>query len=161
MCLAQGHNAVTLVRLKPAAPRSRVKLSTTESWSSLRYCIVNHMKNEVVRMMIGTIYRWPLKYSVYKLYKDMQATKPLMQSCAYHNACTRTIRRRLAHWPKFKVSYLAYRQALYFLWVVYANKCIMLCHNARKYVTRPSFKEQVKYGTFACGKLIQNEHQRH
>ena len=30
MCLAQGHKAVTLVRLKPAAPRSRVKHSTTE-----------------------------------------------------------------------------------------------------------------------------------
>ena len=30
MCLAQGHNAVTPVRLKPAAPRSPVKHSTTE-----------------------------------------------------------------------------------------------------------------------------------
>ena len=30
MCPAQGHNAVTPVRLKPAAPRSRVKHSTTE-----------------------------------------------------------------------------------------------------------------------------------
>ena len=30
MCLAQGHNAVTPVRLEPAAPRSRVKHSTTE-----------------------------------------------------------------------------------------------------------------------------------
>ena len=29
MCLAQGHNAVALVRLKPAASRSRVKYSTT------------------------------------------------------------------------------------------------------------------------------------
>ena len=28
--LAQGHNAVTLVRLEPAAPRSRVENSTTE-----------------------------------------------------------------------------------------------------------------------------------
>ena len=28
--LAQGHNAVTPVRLEPAAPRSRVKHSTTE-----------------------------------------------------------------------------------------------------------------------------------
>ena len=86
MCLAQGHNAVTLVRLKPAAPRSQVKYSTTELRSSLRYCIEDQMKNEVVWLMIGTIYRWPLKYSVYKLYTDMQATKPLMQSCAYQNA---------------------------------------------------------------------------
>ena len=30
MCLAQGHNIVTTVRLKPAVPRSRVKHSTTE-----------------------------------------------------------------------------------------------------------------------------------
>ena len=30
MCLAQGHNAVTPVRLEPAASRSRVKYSTTE-----------------------------------------------------------------------------------------------------------------------------------
>ena len=30
MCLTKGHNAVTLVRLEPAAPRSRVKHSTTE-----------------------------------------------------------------------------------------------------------------------------------
>ena len=30
MCLTQWHNIVTLVRLKPAAPRSRVKHSTTE-----------------------------------------------------------------------------------------------------------------------------------
>ena len=30
MCLAQGHNIVTQVRLEPAAPRSRVKCSTTE-----------------------------------------------------------------------------------------------------------------------------------
>ena len=30
MCLAQGHNTVTRVRLEPAAPWSRVKHSTTE-----------------------------------------------------------------------------------------------------------------------------------
>ena len=30
MCLAQGHNAVMPVRLKPEAPWSRVKHSTTE-----------------------------------------------------------------------------------------------------------------------------------
>ena len=29
-CLAEGHNAVTPMRLEPAAPRSRVKHSTTE-----------------------------------------------------------------------------------------------------------------------------------
>ena len=35
MYLAQGHNAVTLVRLEPAAPRSQVKHSTTEPLPSL------------------------------------------------------------------------------------------------------------------------------
>ena len=31
MCLAQGHNAMTSVRLEPAASRSRVKHSTSEA----------------------------------------------------------------------------------------------------------------------------------
>ena len=35
MCLAQGHNTVTPVRLEPAAPRSRVKHFTTEPLRSL------------------------------------------------------------------------------------------------------------------------------
>ena len=30
MCLAQGHNAMTPVRLEPGTPRSSVKHSTTE-----------------------------------------------------------------------------------------------------------------------------------
>ena len=30
MCIAQGHNAVTPVRLEPPTPRSRVKQSSTE-----------------------------------------------------------------------------------------------------------------------------------
>ena len=34
MCLAQGHNAVTPVRLEPTASRSRVKHSTTETLRS-------------------------------------------------------------------------------------------------------------------------------
>ena len=47
--LAQGHNAVMLVRLKPSAPQSRVKHSTTEplheglqkSTDSLKACFEN------------------------------------------------------------------------------------------------------------------------
>ena len=35
MCLAQGHNAVTPVRLKPVAPRSLVRHFTTEPLRSL------------------------------------------------------------------------------------------------------------------------------
>ena len=37
MCLAQGHNAVTPVRLEPVAPRSRVKHSTTEPLRSVSW----------------------------------------------------------------------------------------------------------------------------
>ena len=37
ICLAQGHSAVTLVRLQPTAPRSRVKHSTTEPLRSLYF----------------------------------------------------------------------------------------------------------------------------
>ena len=41
MCLAHGHNAVTLVRLQPAAPRSPVKHSTTEPLLSLAIvCVI-------------------------------------------------------------------------------------------------------------------------
>ena len=54
------------------------------------------MKDEVVWLMIGTIYRWPLKYSVYKLYMDMGAAKQLMQSCAYHSACIQTISKEIS-----------------------------------------------------------------
>ena len=35
MCLAQGHNTVTPVKLEPVAPRSRVKHSITEPLFSL------------------------------------------------------------------------------------------------------------------------------
>ena len=35
MCLAQGHNTVTPVRLESVAPRSRVEHSTTEQLCSL------------------------------------------------------------------------------------------------------------------------------
>ena len=37
MCLAQGHNAMTTMRLESAALRSRVKHSTTEPLPSLAY----------------------------------------------------------------------------------------------------------------------------
>ena len=40
---AQGHNAVTPVRLEPAAPRSRVKHSTTEPLRSLVRAVANRL----------------------------------------------------------------------------------------------------------------------
>ena len=39
--MLKDHNAVTPVRLKPAAPRSRVKLSTTEPLHSLVVVLVS------------------------------------------------------------------------------------------------------------------------
>ena len=41
MCLAQGHNAVMLVRLEPAAVWSQVKHSTTEPLPSLQTCLLH------------------------------------------------------------------------------------------------------------------------
>ena len=41
MLLAQGHNAMTPVRLEPAAPRSRVKHSTTEQLRSDDEVLIN------------------------------------------------------------------------------------------------------------------------
>ena len=43
MCLAQGHNAVTPVKLKSAAPPFRVKHSTTEPLGSLDVACVGMM----------------------------------------------------------------------------------------------------------------------
>ena len=40
MCLAQGHNTVTLVRLEPAAPQSQIKHSTTEPLLSLKNIVI-------------------------------------------------------------------------------------------------------------------------
>ena len=44
MSLAQGHNAVTPERLDPAAPRSRVKRSTTEQLCSLFHEAIDFYK---------------------------------------------------------------------------------------------------------------------
>ena len=41
MCLAQGHNAVMLLKLESAAPQSRVKHSTTEPLRSPNFCREN------------------------------------------------------------------------------------------------------------------------
>ena len=43
MCLAQGHNASTPVRLELTAPRSRVKHSTTEPLRSLCLCFKGYI----------------------------------------------------------------------------------------------------------------------
>ena len=45
MCLAQGHNAVTPVRLEPAALRSRVKHSTTEPLRSHSHIEMSNRKS--------------------------------------------------------------------------------------------------------------------
>ena len=43
MCLAQGHNAVTPVRLEPAASRSPVKHSSTEQLRSYLFILIFHI----------------------------------------------------------------------------------------------------------------------
>ena len=43
MCLAEGHNAVTPVRLESATPLSRVKHSTTERLRSRIYCCLRSL----------------------------------------------------------------------------------------------------------------------
>ena len=50
MCHAQGHNAVTPVRLEPAASQSQVKLSTTEP---LRYHISDFVFIMLVNFMLS------------------------------------------------------------------------------------------------------------
>ena len=50
MCLAQGHNAVMLVRLKPATHRSQVKHSTTEPLPltpSMLFFVGNQVNNNL------------------------------------------------------------------------------------------------------------------
>ena len=65
ICLAQGHKAVTTMRLEPAIPRFRVKHSATEPLHSLLkfsvlevyindLYIVNHMNGMRVLMFYGT-----------------------------------------------------------------------------------------------------------
>ena len=49
MCLAQGHNTVMLVRLKPAAPRPRVKHCTTEPLCSLQSKITDEKADSICR----------------------------------------------------------------------------------------------------------------
>ena len=51
MCLAQGHNVVTPMRLKPGGPRSRVKHSTTEPLCSQEQ--VNGFLLNRMYMMLG------------------------------------------------------------------------------------------------------------
>ena len=41
MCLGQGHNAVTLVRLEPVTPWSRINHSTTEPLRPI-HCLHTH-----------------------------------------------------------------------------------------------------------------------
>ena len=62
MRLAQGHNAVTLVRLEEVAPRSRIKHSTTEPLRSLRQVLLYYLchlfllSSESSELLIDRIY---------------------------------------------------------------------------------------------------------
>ena len=65
MCLAQGHNAVTPVRLEPAALQSRVKHSTTEPLRSLDWgCVLQRWHHELVVLFGWTTATAPGSQSV-------------------------------------------------------------------------------------------------
>ena len=78
MCLAQGHNAVTPVRLEPSAPRSRVKHSTTEPLRSLVYDM-HLQENTLNYLKIGakvtqTVAQYPPYHVIYASAKLEVAT---------------------------------------------------------------------------------------
>ena len=51
MSLPKDHNAVTLVRLEPAAPQSRGKHSTTEPLRSLNNFVVTHRNCHICELI--------------------------------------------------------------------------------------------------------------
>ena len=57
VCLAQGHNAVTSVRLEPATPQSRVKHSTTEPLRSPPLILFYHLMLHIMVEVHGWIQR--------------------------------------------------------------------------------------------------------
>ena len=78
MRLAQGHNTVMPVRLKPTAPRSRVKHSTTEPGillPSMRWLIVykKHMSKHMVKKLLK-----------FYLYLDRTLVKGAHQKNIFH-----------------------------------------------------------------------------
>ena len=73
MCLAQGHNAVTPVRLEPAALRSRVKHSTTEPLRSLSW----HMPQQNSISSAAAI----LRHSSLKMFSYNPLLHRLLRSC--------------------------------------------------------------------------------
>ena len=66
MRLAQGHNAVTLVRLEPATPRSPVKHSTTKPLHSSATCF----GWEIWKIIMNCPLLWKFSRGLIKLYVD-------------------------------------------------------------------------------------------
>ena len=62
MCLAQGHTAVTLVRLEPATPRSRINHSTTEQLRSLNKNVLQIRSNMKFAQRQHVINVYPLLF---------------------------------------------------------------------------------------------------
>ena len=88
MCLAQGHNAVTLVRLEPAAPRSRVKHSTTEPLRSLSSSL-SFLKIVTALKGHNSLPQWselcPLRVVRYSMTMTVTLLKPVhssLRTCA-------------------------------------------------------------------------------
>ena len=74
MCLAQGHNTVTLVRLENAAPRSQVKHSTTEQLCSLLLSDDNLLNFLISQFFQNLLYLDPIGMQV-KTQKDDNINK--------------------------------------------------------------------------------------
>ena len=70
MCLAQGHNAVTPVRLKPT-PWSRVKHSTTEPLCSLESVVVYSLLLDVGGLC------WTLCFGVWSWVSLLRKREPV------------------------------------------------------------------------------------
>ena len=76
MHLAQGHNTVTLVRLKPAIPLSQVKHSTIEPLHSLQ-CLCEDLLPNNIGIKIGTIWALLWENLILVLVKNKGADQPV------------------------------------------------------------------------------------
>ena len=89
MCLAQGHNAVTLVRLEPPAPRFRVKHSQSFSWTEIYFghfvqavqILFGHLEffRTIFQTLITKHYDWFALVSKHFRGKIMQTSQTLTE----------------------------------------------------------------------------------
>ena len=78
MCLAQGHNTVTPVRLEPAALRSRVKHSTTEPLRSLEFFVRTYYMQSVITVLPSVLLTFMSRTSIFKTLNFISDIKSLL-----------------------------------------------------------------------------------